>query len=254
MTGWVMKEHGFPDSRITVIKQVEDYISPQGIHSSQWLCECSCEDHTQLIIKGNSLSSGHTQSCGCIQREFALLGKQFKKYNQYDLSGEYGIGWTSNTNKEFYFDLEDYDKIKDYCWYENINKNGYCTLRSTNNETGKYIIMAWLIKGKRYDHKDHNPLNNRKCNLRPATSQENNRNKGKSKNNTSDVAGVYWDNQKNKWKATIWINYKNKYLGRYLDKDDAIRARLKAEAKYYGEFAPQQHLYEQYGINKTAQN
>lgn len=68
------------------------------------------------------------------------------------------------------------------------------------------------------------------------------------------MAGVYWDNQKNKWKATIWVNYKNKYLGRYLDKDDAIRARLKAEAKYYGEFAPQQHLYEQYGINKTAQN
>lgn len=24
MTGWVMNEHGFPDSRLTVIKQVED--------------------------------------------------------------------------------------------------------------------------------------------------------------------------------------------------------------------------------------
>ena len=33
-----------------------------------------------------------------------------KKSNIYDLSGEYGVGWTSNTNEEFYFDLEDYDK------------------------------------------------------------------------------------------------------------------------------------------------
>ena len=37
-----------------------------------------------------------------------------KKYNRYDLSGEYGIGWTTNTNHVFYFDLEDYEKIKDY--------------------------------------------------------------------------------------------------------------------------------------------
>ena len=38
--------------------------------------------------------------------------------NKYDLSGEYGIGWTHNTEHEFYFDLEDYDIIKYYCWYD----------------------------------------------------------------------------------------------------------------------------------------
>ena len=35
-----------------------------------------------------------------------------KKYNTYDLSGEYGIGY-SNSGKEFYFDLDDYDLIKE---------------------------------------------------------------------------------------------------------------------------------------------
>ena len=29
MTGWVMKEHGIPDSRLTVIKRTEDYIAPK---------------------------------------------------------------------------------------------------------------------------------------------------------------------------------------------------------------------------------
>ena len=43
------------------------------------------------------------------------------KYNKYDLLGSFGVGWTTNTNKEFWFDLEDYDKIKDYCWAENNN-------------------------------------------------------------------------------------------------------------------------------------
>lgn len=41
-------------------------------------------------------------------------GKKNKRYNRYDLTGEYGIGYT-NQGVEFYFDLEDYDKIKEYC-------------------------------------------------------------------------------------------------------------------------------------------
>ena len=30
------------------------------------------------------------------------------------MSNDYGVGYTTNTNKEFYFDLEDYDLIKEY--------------------------------------------------------------------------------------------------------------------------------------------
>lgn len=45
MTGWVMKEHGVPNSRIKVIERAEDYVTPSGAHYAQWLCECMCEDH-----------------------------------------------------------------------------------------------------------------------------------------------------------------------------------------------------------------
>ena len=44
------------------------------------------------------------------------------------------------------------------------------------------------------------------------------------------------------------LNQKSIWLGEYADKDDAIKARLLAEAKYFGDFAPQHHLFEQYGI------
>ena len=43
-----------------------------------------------------------------------------------------------------------------------------------------------------------------------------------------------------------------KYLGCFSDKEIAIKVRLEAEAKYFGDFAPQRHLFEQYGI--TSQN
>ena len=49
--------------------------------------------------------------------------------------------------------------------------------------------------------------------------------------------------------ARIVLDKKDIYLGRYSNKEDAIKARLEAEIKYYGEFAPQRHLFEQYGIS-----
>ena len=117
-----------------------------------------------------------------------------KKYNQYDLSGEYGIGWTSNTNKEFYFDLEDYDKIKNYCWREYTQKDcGHVTLRTRDRESGKNIMMHWLVFEKYCDHINRNPLDNRKSNLRSATAKENARNCSVAKNNTSGVIGVTWN-------------------------------------------------------------
>jgi hypothetical protein len=246
MTGWKMWEHDVPDSRIIVLEQTEDYVKPCGRHEAQWLCECNCDLHTQFIVAGDKIRSGHTKSCGCLVRE--LAGQRAKKYNRYDLSGNYGIGWTTNTNDEFYFDLDDYDKIKDYCWHSQPHLDGYCSLEARNPINGKHIRMHVLLGFKWHDHIDRNPFNNRKANLRPATIQENNRNRSLSKRNTSGYIGVRWNEKLCKWTAEIRIDKKTKYLGAYLDKNEAIKARLKAESKYFGEFAPQRHLFEEYGI------
>ena len=58
-----------------------------------------------------------------------ITGRFIPQQNVYDLSGEYGIGYTLK-GEEFYFDLEDYDKIKDYCWH--INKKYVCTKYKNN--------------------------------------------------------------------------------------------------------------------------
>lgn len=238
--------------RLTVIEQAEDYIKPNGNHEAKWLCECSCPEHNRIEVVGYSLKMGFTQSCGCIHKEqLSQRNKEGRKYNIYDLTGEYGIGWTSNTNREFYFDLEDYNLIKDYCWLEHIDtKDGYCSLETTDPISRKTIRMHYLFGCKEYDHKDCNPLNNRRNNLRPATKSQNATNRSKQSNNTSGIVGVYWHKRDQTWEAGIGINNKYIHLGCFSNKIDAIKTRLKAEKEYFGEFAPQKRLYEKYGITE----
>ena len=83
MTGWIMSEHGVPESRLAVIK---------SLGNGKWLCECQCDEHNMRVVNGCHLRNGHTKSCGCLQKEAVLqTTKLNRKTNKYDLSGEYGI-------------------------------------------------------------------------------------------------------------------------------------------------------------------
>lgn len=255
MTGWKMSEHGVPDSRLTVIKQVDDHIDSNGRHRARYLCKCNCGSDKDVFAYASDIKYGHTLSCGCLQKEIASkIGRKSKKYNNWieevftDEYGSYRIGFTSNTNRKFCVDVEDYDKVKDYCWRECVDQTGYHYLASRGGENTLLRIHN-LVAGKYYDHKDRNTFNNRKYNLRPATKNENARNKSLQINNKSGVSGVFFDKSCNKWRAYININGKRLYVGYYSNKESAIKSRLQAEADYYGEFAPQIYLFKQYEID-----
>lgn len=87
------------------------------------------------------------------------------------------------------------------------------------------------------DHKDLDPGNNRIENLRPASSADNKRNRGRNGNNTSGFKGVCYDKRRNKWAAQITIDYKHKFLGYHATPEDAAAAYEKAAIHYHGEFA-----------------
>ena len=253
MTGWKMWEHGVPDSRLTVIEQAEDKVCTNGVRKAQWICECNCGSHNRFTVLGECIRSGNTKSCGCMQKEAAAkTGKNmWSKKNKYDLSKEYGIGWTTNTNKEFYFDLEDYDKIKDYCWIEDVGTRGYISLRAKIPNTSKNTIMSWVVIGEKYqDHINRNPLDNRKENLRRADVNENARNHSLFKNNTSGFSEVCWNKKNNNWRVRITVDNKRIEIGSFNSKEEAIAARLAAEKEYYKEFAPQRNLFKEYGIDE----
>lgn len=233
--------------RLTVIKRVDDYVSPKGYKEPQWLCKCDCGNESEIIATGKNLRRGRIKSCGCLKRESS--SKTHKKYNSYDLSGEYGIGYTLK-GEEFYFDLEDYDLIKDYCWFK--DKDDYIIANS--NKTCSMIRLHRLVTNcpdnLMPDHINGRQTrnDNRKSNLRVCTNQENSMNAGISQKNTSGIVGVSWDKARNKWSAYICYNSKNIHLGRHNNFEDAIKARLVAEDKYFGEFSPQKHLFKQYGV------
>lgn len=255
MTGWKMWERGFPDSKLTVLKQVDDYVASDGKHYAQWLCECSCEEHNKIIVRGCHIRNGKIYSCGCINRErIAQIGRERHKTNEYKLNLEdehslYGVGYCTNTGREFYFDMDDYNKIKDYNWYDDYSDN-YHRVRACCIGSDDKTMMHQLLFGSFCDHEDRDPMNNRRHNLRPATAQENARNNSIAKNNTSGITGVTWSKRNNKWVARINDDKNHRLmLGYFVDKKDAIMARLNAENVYYGKFAPQRHLFEQYGIS-----
>lgn len=222
--------------RLTVLERVKNYIKPSGSQVAQWLCKCTCG--TKVIVRGDALRSGAIKSCGCLHRETASKqGKSMKKYNIYDLSGEYGVGYTSNTNEPFYFDLEDYKKIKDFYWY--VSEDGYILAPQSNSS--KQILLHRLIMDAKedelVDHIKHRKFDNRKTKLRIVNKNQNAMNAVLPSNNTSGVKGVYWIKQNNKWLASIKVNQKQIYLGYFTEFNDAVIARKQAEEKYFGEYS-----------------
>lgn len=226
--------------RLVVISQnEEDRIYPSGKHAARWNCHCDCGN--DCVVVGWYLTSGDTNSCGCLNSEQAAeLGSQMlKKYNTYDLSGDYGIGYTEDGD-EFWFDIEDYELIKDYYW--SYDTNGYVTTHPTNSPE---IRLHRLVMHAKYDvvidHKNHphgseRKVDNRKCNLRYATDSQNAMNRHINSNNTSGVKGVGWKKENQKWCAYICKNNKQIHLGYFNNFEDAVKVRKQAEKELFGEW------------------
>lgn len=79
------------------------------------------------------------------------------------------------------------------------------------------------------DHINGIGTDNRIENLRTVSDAENKRNMSLSVLSKSGVTGVVWVESREKWQASMAVNYKNKHLGRFSDFFDAVCARKNAE-------------------------
>lgn len=160
-----------------------------------------------------------------------------KKYNKYDLSGEYGIGWT-RCGYEFYFDKEDYELIKDYCWHK--HQDGYLRTRyDCIDGKNKYILMHRLImvgysKDMKIevDHINGKPNDNQKENMRITDHKSNMKNTKLYSTTTHGYNGVYYSKNEKKFKAHI----SKTHLGTFATLEEAVCARKNAEKLMFGEF------------------
>jgi len=143
----------------------------------------------------------------------------------------------------------------DITWTDNVRKRGWVEpgKKAGNKCAIGYLIIQMTVDGFRHqmyahrvawlltygkwpndqiDHINGDREDNRLENLRDVTLQENRKNMKKHKDNTSGHMGVVWDESRKKWQARIRVNGKDRYLGRFKDKDRAIEARKDAEIKY----------------------
>ena len=196
-------------------------------------CECKCINRTKVIATYTDLVSGKKDNCGCLTHVRRSVSS--KKYNTYDLTGEYGIGYTQK-DEEFYFDLEDYGKIKNYCWYIHF---GYMEARSLENR--KNIKMHRLImdisdKNIKVDHIFHKTNDNRKSELRVCSNAENCANHILHSNNTSGKSGITFRTDTNKWRVRLWKDNKCYNIGQFETYEEAVIARDDAEIEHFEEF------------------
>lgn len=220
-----------------------EFVGVTKYGNSIWRCECEC-GNKNYIQSFDVIKKKKYLSCGCDKEEIKIEKyKSRRRKNKYDLNGEYGIGYTSKNNK-FYFDLEDYDLIKDYYW--RTTSLGYIASQNRKLIHGneKEIMMHRLVLGlpEEYNYNDpigehinRKPNDNRKSNLQilPSNS-ENMFNKKRYKNNTSGCRGVHFRKTSNKWIARLWYKKENVLYKECDTIEEAIKFRKEAEIKYFG--------------------
>lgn len=130
-----------------------------------------------------------------------------------------------------------------------IRSDGYVGTR-INGQTCLLhrLLMNATNKDQFVDHINRNKLDNRLSNLRFVTPSESAINRGKGKDNTSGCIGVTYDKSRGQWKVSLNKNRICYNIGRYNSLEEAIRQRLLAEKKYYGDMAPQKNMFQQYHI------
>jgi len=142
-------------------------------------------------------------------------------------------------------DAADYDKLSRYKWQAFKGRGCFYACRKSWCKAEKKYEMVWMHRliinapdGLFVDHINHDGLDNRKENLRPATRGQNRCNSRLSKGKkSSQYKGVYRRKNKNRWSASIHHNNKYIWLGYFDDERSAAKAYDKAARRYHGEFA-----------------
>jgi hypothetical protein len=145
-------------------------------------------------------------------------------------------------------DDDDFERLNAFKWYAmEIKPRKKLYVRAARSVYGsnpsQKIYMHREIMGTtrsdiHVDHINHNTLDNRKCNLREVTSQQNAYNRKSFDGSTSKYVGVSWVKSRKKWLAQIKDEDSNTVnLGRYDDEIEAARAYDKAAKRIQGEFA-----------------
>jgi HNH endonuclease/AP2 domain len=148
-------------------------------------------------------------------------------------------------------DEEYFAAVSAWRWYA-VLKHGIWYAMARPKILGKFTtihmhqIILPLPKGMMVDHINHNGLDNRKVNLRPATRSQNLLNSRKHRSGTSRFKGVRYAKNVQAWIAFSRRQGQRQYLGTFQTEEDAARAYDRFVLEHHGEFALTNFPREQY--------
>lgn len=135
-------------------------------------------------------------------------------------------------------DDEDYELVSQYKWHAHVTFSGQWYAKARSGKISMHRLLmnppAWI----QVDHVNSDGLDNRRENLRLATSKQQSYNKRPQKNKMySKYKGVCWDASRSKWVVYIHHQGRQIYLGRFTSELDAAKAYDDAAKERFGEFS-----------------
>ena len=177
----------------------------------KWLCMCDC-GNTHIATTGN-LNRGHTTNCGC-KKSPDLTGKVFGRLTV--------LGRSEKRNPR---------GARTTPMWECRCECGNITYKATDTLTNPDMSMCSECAVKYATSKARDSAG-----FIEKTQLSKIRDMTPSAANTSGYRGVYYESKFDRWRAEIRFQRKRYYLGTYKNKDDAIKARQRAEQDMYGAF------------------
>lgn len=194
------------------------------------LCPCG----TIFASTQNHIRSGHTRSCGCLKR-----GVRSTRLP----SPVRGARWIPLTQGKFALvDTRDYTRVSARLWLyiaPSCGRSGYVCASGGHRRGEKRLRLHHFVLGvnssDEVDHCNLDGLDNRRRNLRLATSSLNKANTSLRKDNTTGHKGVV--RRKQRWIAQIGWKGQMRYLGTFKTFEEAVAKRERAATSLFGKFA-----------------
>lgn len=195
------------------------------VRKSKTYLLCLCECGNKKWIRSDSVKSGKQKSCGCLVKKFKindLVGKKFGRLLVLSINSK-------NNHGAYMYNC------KCDCGNECIVRSGNL-VHGTTKSCGCLMHESVLNNRKNAYEKLQND------NYIDGTSIHSIKRTELIKSNTSGVTGVSFDESRQKWLAQIVFKGKHYNLGRYDNKEDAIKSRKDAEEKLHKSFLKEKEL------------